>query len=238
MKLLSDHQETASGSQRQNLRGFHHGVRAAGSSGLQVPLSQNSGGHGDSPAVHTGAYNHSPMVLPTGAAGGQGHSHVPPASVPTPDQQQSRRLRVEDALSYLDQVKFQSRDQPQVYNDFLDIMKEFKSRSINIPGVIIRVSQLFKDHPDLIMSFNTFLPPGYRTEVQTTHMHYSTPMHKANSMKKGFTWVGVEDSLRTLLGCSPGLLISYQYQTLLTLLWHRSLQAKPSGTSSQKSGGF
>ena len=35
---------------------------------------------------------------------------------------------MEDALSYLDQVKLQFGNQPQVYNDFLDIMKEFKSQ--------------------------------------------------------------------------------------------------------------
>jgi hypothetical protein len=34
-----------------------------------------------------------------------------------------QRLKVEDALSYLDQVKFKFGNQPQVYNDFLDIMK-------------------------------------------------------------------------------------------------------------------
>lgn len=35
---------------------------------------------------------------------------------------------MEDALSYLDQVKYKFGNQPQVYNDFLDIMKEFKSQ--------------------------------------------------------------------------------------------------------------
>uniref|UniRef100_A0A674B6G1 Paired amphipathic helix protein Sin3a n=1 Tax=Salmo trutta TaxID=8032 RepID=A0A674B6G1_SALTR len=64
-------------------------------------------------------------------------------------------------------LKLQFGNQPQVYNDFLDIMKEFKSQSIDTPGVISRVSQLFKGHPDLIMGFNTFLPPGYKIEVQT-----------------------------------------------------------------------
>uniref|UniRef100_A0A671VCV6 Paired amphipathic helix protein Sin3a n=1 Tax=Sparus aurata TaxID=8175 RepID=A0A671VCV6_SPAAU len=78
--------------------------------------------------------------------------------------------KVEDALSYLDQVKLQFGNQPQVYNDFLDIMKEFKSQSIDTPGVISRVSQLFKGHPDLIMGFNTFLPPGYKIEVQTNDL--------------------------------------------------------------------
>lgn len=75
-------------------------------------------------------------------------------------------MKVEDALSYLDQVKYKFGNQPQVYNDFLDIMKEFKSQSIDTPGVIQRVSNLFKGHPELIVGFNTFLPPGYKIEVQ------------------------------------------------------------------------
>jgi len=75
------------------------------------------------------------------------------------------RLKVEDALSYLDKVKFQFDRQPAVYNQFLDIMKEFKSQAIDTPGVISRVSNLFRGHNDLIEGFNTFLPPGYKIEV-------------------------------------------------------------------------
>ncbi|GBP34347.1 Paired amphipathic helix protein Sin3a [Eumeta japonica] len=80
---------------------------------------------------------------------------------------QFQRLKVEDALSYLDQVKYKFNAQPQVYNDFLDIMKEFKSQTIDTPGVITRVSSLFKGHTELIVGFNTFLPPGYKIEVQS-----------------------------------------------------------------------
>ncbi|XP_051176886.1 paired amphipathic helix protein Sin3a isoform X2 [Leptopilina boulardi] len=87
--------------------------------------------------------------------------------------QQFQRLKVEDALSYLDQVKYKFSDQPQVYNDFLDIMKEFKSQSIDTPGVIRRVSHLFKGHPELIVGFNTFLPPGYKIEVQSNAKGYA-----------------------------------------------------------------
>ena len=36
--------------------------------------------------------------------------------------------------------------------------------SIDTPGVIDRVSSLFRGHPTLIQGFNTFLPPGYRIE--------------------------------------------------------------------------
>jgi len=53
-----------------------------------------------------------------------------PSQQPTAQQQQQhfQKLKVEDALSYLDQVKDKFKNQPQVYNDFLDIMKEFKSQ--------------------------------------------------------------------------------------------------------------
>ncbi|KAI8928211.1 hypothetical protein BC831DRAFT_412149 [Entophlyctis helioformis] len=95
----------------------------------------------------------------------------PPSQAQQQQQQQPpadagahRPLNVKDALSYLDQVKIQFGDQPEVYNRFLDIMKDFKSQAIDTPGVIERVSSLFRGHPQLITGFNTFLPPGYRIE--------------------------------------------------------------------------
>ncbi|KAJ3025811.1 UNVERIFIED_CONTAM: Transcriptional regulatory protein sin3 [Siphonaria sp. JEL0065] len=44
-------------------------------------------------------------------------------------------------------------------------MKDFKSQTIDTPGVIDRVSNLFRGHPTLVTGFNTFLPPGYRIEA-------------------------------------------------------------------------
>ncbi|KAJ7597424.1 hypothetical protein C8J56DRAFT_920036 [Mycena floridula] len=76
-----------------------------------------------------------------------------------------RPLNVTDALSYLDAVKVQFQEKPEVYNKFLDIMKDFKSQVIDTPGVIQRVSRLFHGNPELIQGFNTFLPQGYRIEV-------------------------------------------------------------------------
>jgi len=77
---------------------------------------------------------------------------------------QGQQPILNDALSYLDQVKVQFVEHPDVYNRFLDIMKDFKSGAIDTPGVIDRVSSLFAGNPDLIQGFNTFLPPGYRIE--------------------------------------------------------------------------
>ncbi|XP_042105649.1 paired amphipathic helix protein Sin3b isoform X1 [Ovis aries] len=86
-----------------------------------------------------------------GRSGSGGHEKLP--------------VHVEDALTYLDQVKIRFGSDPATYNGFLEIMKEFKSQSIDTPGVIRRVSQLFHEHPDLIVGFNAFLPLGYRIDI-------------------------------------------------------------------------
>ncbi|EPQ61647.1 Component of the Sin3p-Rpd3p histone deacetylase complex [Blumeria graminis f. sp. tritici 96224] len=103
---------------------------------------------------------------------------------------------MQDALSYLDQVKVQFADQPDVYNRFLDIMKDFKSQAIDTPGVINRVSDLFAGHPNLIQGFNTFLPPGYRIECGTgpdpNIIRVTTPM--------GTTVQSITGAGRALLG--------------------------------------
>ncbi|KPV76505.1 uncharacterized protein RHOBADRAFT_52502 [Rhodotorula graminis WP1] len=97
------------------------------------------------------------------------HSPAPPQ--PQQPQQQTqqqqasfRPLNVRDALHYLDRVKQQFANEYEVYDQFLTIMKDFKTQNIDTPGVIDRVSNLFRDHPSLIQGFNTFLPPGYRIE--------------------------------------------------------------------------
>ena len=93
---------------------------------------------------------------------------------------QGQQPILNDALSYLDQVKVRFQEQPDVYNKFLDIMKDFKSQAIDTPGVIDRVSTLFTGHPELIQGFNTFLPPGYRIECGTNDdpnsIRVTTPM--------------------------------------------------------------
>ncbi|XP_060770363.1 SIN3 transcription regulator family member Aa isoform X1 [Neoarius graeffei] len=204
MKRRLDDQDAGFAAQQRRLpggtEGFQHRVLAPAptvyeavsdnvqpTSGIQYPVpqsyqvptvAQSSGGHGHAPnpTAHGSSHHHSSAVQPHGPALVQSHSHPPNPAASAPGQQQFQRLKVEDALSYLDQVKLQFGSQPQVYNDFLDIMKEFKSQSIDTPGVISRVSQLFKGHPDLIMGFNTFLPPGYKIEVQTNDLvNVTTP---------------------------------------------------------------
>ena len=104
----------------------------------------------------------------------------PPIANAGPPVGQGQQPILNDALSYLDLVKVRFQDQPEVYNRFLDIMKDFKSQAIDTPGVIERVSTLFNGHPQLIEGFNTFLPPGYRIEAgwdnDPNQIRVTTPM--------------------------------------------------------------
>mmetsp|Transcript_6575 Transcript_6575/g.13303 ORF Transcript_6575/g.13303 Transcript_6575/m.13303 type:complete len:1590 (+) Transcript_6575:983-5752(+) len=96
------------------------------------------------------------------APGGMNMGQAPPSASAAAGQKQ---LGVEDALAYLDKVKQQFQDKPEVYNQFLEIMKNFKSQTIDTPGVIQHVCELFKGHDNLILGFNTFLPPGFKIEI-------------------------------------------------------------------------
>ncbi|KAK1235479.1 hypothetical protein PQX77_001298, partial [Marasmius sp. AFHP31] len=104
--------------------------------------------------------------------------HPSTSSSSSPTQSSAERpLNVTDALSYLDRVKVQFLDQPDVYHHFLDIMKAYKSQQIDTPGVIKRVSHLFQGHPILIQGFDMFLPAGYRIEcsMDTEQITVTTP---------------------------------------------------------------
>ncbi|CAN6327057.1 unnamed protein product [Urochloa humidicola] len=80
----------------------------------------------------------------------------PPAAAPP-----QGSLTTTDALSYLKAVKEKFQDRRVRYEEFLEVMRDFKSNKIDTGGVILRVKNLFHGHPDLILGFNAFLPKGY-----------------------------------------------------------------------------
>ncbi|XP_042497948.1 paired amphipathic helix protein Sin3-like 4 isoform X3 [Macadamia integrifolia] len=73
----------------------------------------------------------------------------------------AQKLTTNDALAYLKSVKDIFQDNREKYDEFLEVMKDFKAQRIDTTGVIARVKELFKGHRDLILGFNTFLPKGY-----------------------------------------------------------------------------
>ena len=76
------------------------------------------------------------------------------------------RLTTNDALSYLREVKTRFQNNRKVYDNFLEIMKQFKAQAIDTAGVIKKVKNLFYGHQELILGFNTFLPKGYEIKVE------------------------------------------------------------------------
>ena len=102
------------------------------------------------------------MSLSRTAASEEGHNAAAAAAAPAANnaslQKVLRELKVEDALLYLDQVKMEFGDKPEIYNEFLDIMKNFKAQKIDTPSVIQRIKRLFAGSTKLILGFNTFLP--------------------------------------------------------------------------------
>ena len=94
--------------------------------GASMTTAGAGGGHMTS-APHNMS-NPTGQQPPSGVSRSGGSGPIGSVNKPT------RELKVEDALLYLDQVKVEFADKPQVYNEFLEIMKNFKAQSINTPG--------------------------------------------------------------------------------------------------------
>jgi len=69
---------------------------------------------------------------------------------------------IEDALQYMQMVEAEFQNgRPELYDQFLATMSEFKRHSINMYEVIKRVATLFEGRPALLNGFNMFLPEGF-----------------------------------------------------------------------------
>jgi histone deacetylase complex regulatory component SIN3 len=93
------------------------------------PRSRATSVKPDPVPTENGSSNGAPAVPASNSAQGNGSNN-------------NRPLNVTDALSYLDAVKVQFHDKPDVYNHFLDIMKDFKSQMCVLP-TIFSLSSLF-----------------------------------------------------------------------------------------------
>lgn len=150
----------------------------SGSFGNLGSTSMNTGGNVNNgtsavipgPSANTNS-NTSVSGSGSGAAMGSGMNSGLPVIQPMPanlvahiQQQQQQRMELQDAFQYLDRVKSEFADQPDVYGKFLQIMREFKANTIDANGVIFRVVTLFKGHSSLIQGFNAFLPKTHHID--------------------------------------------------------------------------
>mmetsp|Transcript_7657 Transcript_7657/g.10569 ORF Transcript_7657/g.10569 Transcript_7657/m.10569 type:complete len:657 (-) Transcript_7657:47-2017(-) len=84
---------------------------------------------------------------------------------PTDESNDDKFAKQKHAVDFLQKVRMHYLKSPNVYNTFLEIMKDFKSAAIDTPEVITRVRDLFRGNKMLLQEFNSFLPPGFKIEV-------------------------------------------------------------------------
>ena len=70
-----------------------------------------------------------------------------------------------------------------VYDEFLEIMKDFKAQRLDTEGVIKRVKHIFAGHMDLILGFNQFLPRGH--EIRREDMEREAEEARARAQGGG-----------------------------------------------------
>lgn len=97
----------------------------------------------------------------------------------------ANKLTTNDALCYLKAVKEIFQDRRDKYDEFLEVMKDFKAQRIDTSGVIARVKELFKGHRTLILGFNTFLPKGY----EITNPEDEVPVKKPVEFEEAISFV-------------------------------------------------
>jgi paired amphipathic helix protein Sin3a len=66
-------------------------------------------------------------------------------------------------------LKIKARFQLSVYKQFLEILHSYEDQQSTIPEVQAKISELFRDHNDLLEEFGQFLPEGRRTDAQNEH---------------------------------------------------------------------
>ena len=70
-------------------------------------------------------------------------------------------LGSKDASAFLEAVKVSFHDKRETYNEFLNLLNDFKDQS-----VVARVKELLKGHTNLILWFNYFLPKEHQITLR------------------------------------------------------------------------
>jgi len=91
--------------------------------------------------------------------------------------------KVEDAKSYMGKVKRAFENEPEKYDNFVSIMRDFKSNKIDTTEVTSRISVLFREHRTLLNEFNRFLPTDSRIRAQTGR-NYQDAVEYVNRIKR------------------------------------------------------
>ncbi|VVA94706.1 unnamed protein product [Arabis nemorensis] len=71
---------------------------------------------------------------------------------------QTKNVDFDDTLSFIKKVKTRFHDDKRAYNSFLDVLNKCKKERMGISEVHYEVAILFRDHQDLLVEFEQFIP--------------------------------------------------------------------------------
>mmetsp|Transcript_7761 Transcript_7761/g.14774 ORF Transcript_7761/g.14774 Transcript_7761/m.14774 type:complete len:1058 (+) Transcript_7761:4810-7983(+) len=73
-------------------------------------------------------------------------------------------VQYEDAIEYLKRVKDETRNEPEIYKEFIRILKLYQNQQITQQSVYEQVQSLMKNYHELFENFVNFLPNSQTTE--------------------------------------------------------------------------
>jgi len=83
-----------------------------------------------------------------------------------PQEQQHPTVEFDHAINYVTKIKRRFERQPQIYQQFLEILHTYQKEQRGIKEVLEQVSSLFANHPDLLREFAFFLPDAVREQAK------------------------------------------------------------------------
>ncbi|KAK7362137.1 hypothetical protein VNO77_04240 [Canavalia gladiata] len=103
-----------------------------------------------------------------------------------------------DAMRFLTTVKDTFQDQVGKFDEFCEVMNNFKAHRIGVVEVRSRAMDIFEGHRDLILEFNKFLPKRYEISLpseneqpsQKTSIEFQDAMNFVNKIKVK-TWLNL-----------------------------------------------
>ena len=75
-------------------------------------------------------------------------------------------MQQQHAISYVTTIRNRFAKEPETYRAFLKILHTYQKEQKGIKEVLEQVSELFADHPDLLMEFTYFLPDAVQDQAK------------------------------------------------------------------------
>jgi histone deacetylase complex regulatory component SIN3 len=113
--------------------------------------------------------NNPSIVAPTVAPSNSVPNSLPAATGNTANPAnppQTGQMQQAHAIHYVTKIRNRFSNEPETYRSFLKILHTYQKEQKGIKEVLEQVSQLFADHPDLLMEFTYFLPDAVQDQAK------------------------------------------------------------------------